>query len=571
MKKSKKLVSLLLAMFLLIVTSLTTFAAANNTGFTDVSEDAPYTEAVKYVRDNGIMSGTSNTKFSPDLNTSRAMLAMILYRMSGSPAVSQSANFADVSGNMWYSNAVNWAAQNNIVAGYDNGNFGVNDPVSFEQVVTILWRYAGNTTQSQQNSYSAQAIQWTTQNNIVSAPFEAAKNATRADVATILFRYMTLDTNKSQTQPTEPEEVVTQPEQPTENTENTSNTLVVYFSATNNTKGVAENIAKALNADTYQIAAAQEYTSDDLDWTDDSSRVNAEHNDPDFRPEMAGELPDLTNYDTVFVGYPIWWGEAPNIVKGFVENVDFSGKTVIPFCTSSSSGIGSSGRNLAALTNGANWLDGQRFSSRASESDVQNWISSLNLTTNANIAENTNSKKSLVVYFSMPETTNSNDMTTEEENSTVVINGKVLGNTQYMAQVIQNTINADIFRIEPQTAYPTDHETLVDLALEEQNQNVRPALLNTIDNLEQYDTIFVGYPNWWGDMPMILYTFFEQHDFSNKTIIAFNTHGGSGFSSTISTIRELEPDAEVVEGLSISRNHIQDAENEIVEWANGLN
>ena len=108
------------------------------------------------------------------------------------------------------------------------------------------------------------------------------------------------------------------------------------------------------------------------------------------------------------------------------------------------------------------------------------------------------------------------------------------------------------------------------MALEEQNQNARPELLNTIDNLDEYDTIFVGYPNWWGDMPMILYTFFEQHDFSNKTIIAFNTHGGSGFSSTISTIRELEPDAEVVEGLSISRNHIQDAENEIVEWVNGL-
>ena len=578
MKKSKKLLSLLLAMLLLFVTSLTAFAAVNDTGFTDVSEDAPYAEAVKYVHDNGIMSGTSNTKFSPDLNTSRAMLAMILYRMSGSPDVSQNANFADVAENMWYSNAVNWAAENNIVAGYDNGNFGVNDPVRLEQVVTILWRYAENTTQSQQDSYSAQAIQWATQNNIVSAPFEAAKNATRADVATILFRYMTLDIGESQTQPVEPEEVVTQPEQLTEDTENISNTLVVYFSATNNTKGVAENIAEALNADTYQIIAAQEYTSDDLDWTDDDSRVNAEHNDPDFRPEIAGELPELTNYDTIFVGYPIWWGEAPNIVKGFVENVDFDGKTVIPFCTSSSSGIGSSGRNLAALTNGANWLDGQRFSSRASESDVQNWISSLNLTTNANVAENanenttqnTNSKKSLVVYFSMPETTNPNDMTTEEENSTVVINGEVLGNTQYMAQIIQNTIDADIFRIEPQTAYPTDHETLVDLALEEQNQNARPELLNTIDNLDEYDTIFVCYPNWWGDMPMILYTFFEQHDFSNKTIIAFNTHGGSGFSSTISTIRRLEPDAEVVEGLSISRNHIQDAENEIVEWVNGL-
>lgn len=96
-------------------------------------------------------------------------------------------------------------------------------------------------------------------------------------------------------------------------------------------------------------------------------------------------------------------------------------------------------------------------------------------------------------------------------------------------------------------------------------------MLNTINNLEEYDTIFVGYPNWWGDMPMILYTFFEQYDFSDKTIIAFNTHDGSGFSRTISTIQELQPNAEVVEGLSISCNQIQNAENEIVEWVNSLN
>lgn len=385
---------------------------------------------------------------------------------------------------------------------------------------------------------------------------------------------------EQQEQQTEQTQQYETKEQKVATEEQNNNTLVIYFSATGNTKTIAEYIVDTLNADTYQILAQQEYTPDDLDWTDDTSRVNTEHNDTDFRPEIAGELPNLNNYGTIFIGYPIWWGEAPNIVKTFVENVDFSNKTVIPFCTSSSSGIGSSGRNLEALTSGATWLEGQRFSSRADKTDVTNWISSLNLNTNAttnnNINENTtanknDSEKSLVVYFSMPETTNPNNMTTEEDNSTVVINGEVLGNTQYMAKVIQNTIGADIFRIEPKTPYPTNHETLVDLALEEQNQSARPKLLNTIDNLEEYDTIFVGYPNWWGDMPMILYTFFEQHDFSGKTIIAFNTHGGSGFSRTISTIQELEPNAKVVEGLSISRNHIQNAENDIVEWVNGLN
>lgn len=173
---------------------------------------------------------------------------------------------------------------------------------------------------------------------------------------------------------------------------------------------------------------------------------------------------------------------------------------------------------------------------------------------------NTNGKN-LVVYFSMPDNV---------DDSTVVIDGETLGNTQYMAYVIQETVGADIFRIEPETPYPTDHDELVDLASEEQSDNARPAIKDTIDNFDTYENIFVGYPNWWGDMPMILYSFFDEYDFSGKTIIPFNTHGGSGFSDTISTIKELEPNAEVLDGKSISRNDIQDAEQEIVDWVNSL-
>lgn len=173
---------------------------------------------------------------------------------------------------------------------------------------------------------------------------------------------------------------------------------------------------------------------------------------------------------------------------------------------------------------------------------------------------NTNGKN-LVVYFSMPDNV---------DDSTVVIDGETLGNTQYMAYVIQETVGADIFRIEPETPYPTDNDKLVDLAKEEQNDNARPKIKDMIENFDTYENIFVGYPNWWGDMPMILYSFFDEYDFSGKTIIPFNTHGGSGFSGTISTIKELEPNAEVLDGKSISRNDIQDAEQEIVDWVNSL-
>ncbi|MCI8283866.1 MAG: flavodoxin [Firmicutes bacterium] len=156
-------------------------------------------------------------------------------------------------------------------------------------------------------------------------------------------------------------------------------TLVVYFSATGNTKTVAEHIAKTLNADTYEITPEQPYTSDDLNYRDDSSRVSKEHEDPTVRPDIAGDGIDMSGYDTVFIGYPIWWGEAPNIVWNFVESSDLSGKTVIPFCTSSSSGIGSSGETLKGFAPEANWKEGQRFSSGVSENDVTDWINTLGL------------------------------------------------------------------------------------------------------------------------------------------------------------------------------------------------
>ena len=161
-------------------------------------------------------------------------------------------------------------------------------------------------------------------------------------------------------------------------------------------------------------------------------------------------------------------------------------------------------------------------------------------------------------------------MTTEEANSTVVIDGQVLGNTQYMAQVIQQATGADLFRIEPAEPYPTDHETMVALAADEQEQNARPAIQGQVEDLEAYDRIYIGYPIWWGDMPMILYTFFDQYDLSGKTIVPFGTHGGSGFAGTPDTIEQLEPQATVLEGLTISRDQIQDAEQQIVDWVNGL-
>lgn len=157
---------------------------------------------------------------------------------------------------------------------------------------------------------------------------------------------------------------------------NSGKTLVVYFSATGTTKGVAEKIAAATNADTYEILAAQTYTEADLNWNDKDSRTTKEQNDKSVRPEIGSDKVNLDGYSTIFIGYPIWWGEEPRIMDTFVESYDFSGKTMIPFCTSGGSGIGSSGTNLANNAKSGNWLEGERLSS---SSDIEGWVKALKL------------------------------------------------------------------------------------------------------------------------------------------------------------------------------------------------
>ena len=159
--------------------------------------------------------------------------------------------------------------------------------------------------------------------------------------------------------------------------------LVAYFSATGTTKGVAEHIANGLNADIYEIVPEDPYTDTDLNYNDNNSRTTIEMSDPNARPAISGSVENMEQYDIIFVGYPIWWGEAPRIVSTFMESYDFSGKTIVPFCTSGGSGIGSSASNLERLTSGATWLDGRRLNGSDSQDTVMEWVNSLDL----NLAE----------------------------------------------------------------------------------------------------------------------------------------------------------------------------------------
>lgn len=175
--------------------------------------------------------------------------------------------------------------------------------------------------------------------------------------------------------------------------------LVVYFSCTNTTKGIADRINEVADAATWRIVPEVAYTSEDLDYNNSSSRANREQNDPSERPAIKGRCGNLADYDVVFLGYPIWWGKAPKVIFTFLESHDLAGKTIVPFCTSHSSGIGSSDTDLHRLATGAEWKQGQRFSGNESKETIENWIESMDL----NLNDNTNTG-----VFNLSQGTNGN-------------------------------------------------------------------------------------------------------------------------------------------------------------------
>ena len=339
---------------------------------------AAFAEA--HVRDNGLMSGTSETTFEPEGTMTRGMLATTLYRIAGSPSL-ENENlgypYADVPGDAWYADGFYWARLAGVVSGYSDERFGPNDPVTREQIAVILWRDAGSpeaqagspfADEGSIASWAAQAVDWAQSSGILSgrenSRFDPQASATRAEVAVMLRAYRTMGASEL-------------PEPPAEG----SHVLVAYFSATGNTEGVANAIAEATGGDLFEITPADPYSSADLNWTDENSRVVYEYENPEARDtELVAYTPEnWADYDVVFVGYPIWWYDAAWPVDGFVAENDFTGKTVIPFCTSSSSGIGESGTRLAGLAGTGDWLEGQRFRSSASQEDVTAWVESLGL------------------------------------------------------------------------------------------------------------------------------------------------------------------------------------------------
>lgn len=174
----------------------------------------------------------------------------------------------------------------------------------------------------------------------------------------------------------------------------------------------------------------------------------------------------------------------------------------------------------------------------------------------------------LIAYFTAAENSGVDAIASA---SYSMIDGQAVGRIRAVADMIQDKVGGELFSIQTSVVYPADGAELIDYAAEEQANNARPELTTHIENLDQYDTIFIGYPNWWGDMPQILYSFFDEYDFSGKTIIPFNVHNGSRFSRTIQTIEELEPGATVIEdGFTVSEQTVADAASDVAAWLEEL-
>ena len=328
MKKFRAIFSAIFTMVMVLTCAMPALAAGT---FSDVSANAYYAEAVTYASENGLVSGMEQGILSPDTPLNRGMLAAILWRNEGQPQAAPS-TFMDVSSDSYYAAAIGWAAENGIVTGYGENRFGPNNPIERQQLATMLYRYAayqgddvtvsGNTSFTDSSAianYAQSAVAWAQENSIVAGKngnvFDPTGQATRAESVTMLYRYITKNVQEN-------------PDTP----EIDKDTLVVYFSWSGNTEEMATYIAEQVGGDLLEIKPETAYPTD-YNETGDIAKVERDEN---ARPEIANLPASIDEYDTILVGYPIWWHTAPMIIGTFLENYDLTGKEIYPFTQSAS-------------------------------------------------------------------------------------------------------------------------------------------------------------------------------------------------------------------------------------------
>ncbi len=393
-----------LILFFLILTMLLSVcgcsASASVTSYSDVPADAWYAEAAEGLLTRGIMEGTGSGQFSPDGSFTRAQLATVLYRMAGKPAVGGDDAFTDTAAGMWYSDAVLWASQNGIVNGYGSGLFGTADPTTQEQLAVMLWRDGGSyvvnsSEETGASEYAVSAVRWLRAEGLLSgkAPaFSPREPATRAQVADIVYRYLLLKEKNAGTDAVSG--ATSKTDEPGQPGKAAGRILIAYFSragenynvgtiSEGNTAKLAKEIAAQTGGDLFEIVPAVPYP----DSYDEMLTVATTERANNARPEIKSTVADFDSYDTVFIGYPIWWGDLPMILHSFMETYDFTGKAVAPFNTHEGSGQSGTQRAIEEKLSGATVLQGlamrgstaQALKCDGTDAAVHNWLDGLGI------------------------------------------------------------------------------------------------------------------------------------------------------------------------------------------------
>ena len=397
MKQLQKALSLIIVC--VVILSLCVPALATSS-YSDVPDDAWFADAVEGLLERGIMNGTGGGKFSPSDTFTRAQLSAVLYRMAGSPAVSGEDSFTDTVPAAWYADAVLWAEQNKIINGYGNGRFGTDDPTTQEQLAVMLWRDGGSyvvsgTEDTGASNWAADAVRWLKAEGLLNekAPaFEPKQAATRAQVADIVYQYLLLKEKYADVDATSG--ATPKADEPGQNGKAQGKILIAYFSragenynvgtvSEGNTAKLAREIAVQTGGDLFEIVPETAYpvSYDEMLTVATRERAN------DERPAIKNRIENFDGYDTVFLGYPIWWGDLPMILHSFMESYDFTGKTVIPFNTHEGSGQSGTQKTIADKLAGATVLQGlamrgstaQNLKCDGTDATVKNWLDGLGI------------------------------------------------------------------------------------------------------------------------------------------------------------------------------------------------
>ena len=351
---------------------------------------------------------------------------------------------------------------------------------------------------------------------------------------------------------------------------NESKSIVIYFSATGTTKALAETIAETAGADIFEIVPSEPYTSEDLNYNNDNCRANLEMNDESARPAIADSIENIDEYDTIFLGYPIWWGTMPRIINTFLDTYDLSGKTVMPFCTSGGSGISTSVSAIRNAEPGADVKNGLRGSSSTTSNQIKEWLD------NAGFNPTPTPTPTLTptpTPTAIPTPTPTPTPTSTPDSSKVLVAYfSCTNNTEGIAKHILNAVDADEYEIVPEIPYTTADLNYSNSScranLEQNDASARPAISGSVPNMEDYDIIFLGYPIWWGQAPKIIYTFLESYNFGGKTIVPFCTSASSGVGSSAANLHSLCSDT--VTWTDGRRFASGASSSTVVSWIDGL-